>query len=143
MRMERHEIDIDNFIKGKIEGLHPRKFVVEPLPDFAGRTMDKIYRLEGRRRFLTLYGLAALWALGPLALRQLWLLIRNDYFAAARLPFGSIIVEVYHFSLSWVGAFLFLAVGIFVSLLFIFKLRRSGYNSPISPALHSYGRSIR
>lgn len=128
MRMERHEIDIDNFIKGKIEGLHPRKFIVEPSLNFAGRTMDKIYRLEGRRRLLALYGLAALWALGPSALRQLWLLIRHDYFSAAHLPFSSIIVGGYQFFLSLAGAFLLLAVGIFISLLFVFKSRNSKSN---------------
>ncbi len=134
MKMEREEIDIDNFIKEKIGDLYPRRFVIEPSQDFAERTMNKICCLEGRRHFLTLYGVAALLALGPLALRQLWLLIRNDYFAANSLPFGSIIITTYQVLLSWVGAFLLLAMGVLVSLLFILKLRRSDYPSSIKTA---------
>jgi len=133
--MEREEIDIDNFIKGKIGGLYPREFAVEPSPDFAKRTMGKIYHLENRRRFLTLYGVAMFWALGPLALRQLWLLIRNDYFSASRFPLGHLIVPVYQFFIfSYYGVFLLLAAGVLASLFFILKLRRNGVSSPIKTA---------
>lgn len=124
MRIEQNDIDIDNFIKERINNRRFQQPTIEPSPDFSRRTMDKIYRLEWRRRFLTLYGLAVPWALGPLALRQLWLLIRNDYFSASRFPFGNTIVGAYHLFLSLTGTFLLLAVGIFASLLFIFKLRR-------------------
>lgn len=128
--MERHEIDIDNFIKERIKGFYPQKFVIEPTPDFAKQTMNRIYRLGRRRQFLVLYSLAALWALGPLLLRQVWLLIRNDYFEAANLPFGSITVTIYQFFLSWAGAILLLAAGILASVFFALKLRRSGFGLP-------------
>lgn len=131
MRLEQNDIDIDNFIKEKIGSRRSRRLIVEPSPDFSRRTMDGIYRLEKRRRLLALYGWAALWALGPLALRQGWLLIRNDYFAAGRLPFSGLIIVVYQFFLSWVGALLLLAMGVFASLLFVFKLRHGSYYSPI------------
>lgn len=127
MRIEQNDIDIDNFIKGRINSRRFQRLTIEPSPGFSRQTMDRIYRLEKHRRFLTLYGLAALWALGPLALRQLWLLIRNDYFSASHLPFSSMIVEAYHLFLSLTGAFLLLAAGIFVSLLFVFKLRRGDH----------------
>lgn len=133
MKMEREDINIDNFIREKINGFRPQGFAIEPTPDFAKRTMGKIRYLESRRCFLTLYGGAILWALGPLALRQLWLLIRNDYFAAAYLPFSSVIILVYRFFLSWGGTFLLLAMGIFASLFFVLKLRR-GYNSFVKTA---------
>lgn len=129
MKMERHEIDIDNFIKEKIRGFYPRKFAVEPAPDFAERTMTRICHLEERRRFAVLCGWASLWAFGPLVLRELWLLIRRDYFAAGHLPFSSIIISVYQFFLSWAGALLLLAMGISVSLWFVLKLHRSDFHS--------------
>ncbi len=131
MKMERHEIDIDNFIKEKVRGLRPQRFAVEPAPDFTKRTMDKIYRLEKHRRLT--YGLVVLWALSPLTLRQLWLLIRNDYFRATNLPFGGMIVGVYQFFLSGAGAFLLLIGGLFVSLLFIFKLRHGNFPLLLKP----------
>lgn len=129
MELEQNDIDIDNFIKEKINNRHFQRLIIKPSPDFSQRVMDRIYRLEGRRRFSTLYGLAILWALGPLALRQLWLLIRHDYFSASRLPFGNMIVGAYHLFLSFTGTFLLLGVGIFASLLFIFKLRRGELDS--------------
>jgi hypothetical protein len=83
--------------------------------------MRKILRLERQRYFRILYGWATVLAFGPLVLRQLWLWIRNDYFSASHLPFGSFVVPVYHFFISPYGIFLLLAVGISVSLRFILK----------------------
>jgi hypothetical protein len=131
MKMERHEIDLDNFIKERIRGFRSQKFAVEPTPDFTKRTMSEIYRLEKSRRLT--YGLLVLWTLSPLTLRQFWFLIRNDYFRAANLPFGDTVVGVYQFFLSWAGVFLLLAGGVVVSFLFVLKLRRGGLDLPPKP----------
>jgi hypothetical protein len=132
MKIDQSDIDIDNFIKEKINSRHFRQLIVEPSPDFGQRTMDRIYRLEWRKRVT--WGLVILWIFSPLTLRQLWLLVRNDYFSASRLPFGNTIVGAYYLFLSLKGEFLLLAMGIFVSLLFVFKLRRDELSSsPDSP----------
>ena len=129
--MEREDIDIDNFIREKLGGLYPRRFIVEPSPDFAKRTMGKIHHLEGHRRLLTLYGLTVLWVLGPLALRQLWLWIRNDYFSASNFPLGYFVVSTYHFFISSYGMFLLFAVGVLVSSWFVLRFRRGEYGAVI------------
>ncbi len=131
MKMEREDIDIDNFIREKIETLQPRGFSVEPTPDFCRRVMKRILGLEKRKCFYTLYGWAAILALGPLALRQLWLWIRNDYFSASNFPLGYFVVPIYHFLISSYGMFLFVAVGIVVSLWFVLRTRHSEYGAVI------------
>ncbi len=129
MKMEREDIDIDNFIREKIETLQPRGFSVEPTPDFCRRVMKRILGLEKRKCFYTLYGWAAILALGPLALRQLWLWIRNDYFSASNFPLGDFIVPIYHFFVSSYGMFLFFVAGILVSLWFVLRTRHGEYGA--------------
>ncbi len=131
MKMEREDIDIDNFIREKIETLRPREFFVESTPDFCRRVMKRILGLEKRKCFYALYGWAAILALGPLALRQLWLWIRNDYFSASNFPLGYFVVPVYSFIISFYGMFLFVAVGIVVSLWFVLRTRHSEYGAVI------------
>lgn len=132
MRMEREDIDIDNFIREKLNGFRPRDFAIEPTPNFTKRAMGKIYRLERRRRLWGMfYGLIALWIFSPLTVRQLWLWIRNDYFSASNFPLGYFIVPIYHFLISSYGMFLLFAVGISVSLWFVLRARRGGYGAVI------------
>ncbi|MEK7154404.1 MAG: hypothetical protein AAB792_02515 [Patescibacteria group bacterium] len=134
MKMEREDIDIDNFIRGKIENLRLRELSIEPSPDFSRRVTKTILRLERRRCFYVLYGGVAIFALGPLVLRQLWLWIRNDYFSASNFPLGYFIVPIYRFLISSSGMFLLFAVGISVSLWFVFKFRRGEYGAVIKTA---------
>jgi len=129
--MEKHEIDLDNFIKERIRGLYPQKFDVEPTPGFSQMLMKRILSLEKRKYFYALYGWAVILALGPLALRQLWLWIRNDYFSASNFPLGDFVVPIYHFLISSYGMFLLFAVGILVSLWFVLRSRRGEYGSAI------------
>lgn len=129
MKIEREDIDIDNFIREKIKTLRPREFSVEPTPDFCRRVMRRILGLEKRKCFYALYGWAAVLALGPLALRQLWLWIRNDYFSASNSPLGYFVVPIYHFLISSYGMFLFFAVGILVSSWFVLRSRRGEYGA--------------
>jgi len=129
MELEQSDIDIDNFIKEKINSRYFRQSVIEPSPDFNQRTIERIYRIKKRQEFLILCEQTALLTFGPLGLRQLWLLVRNDYFAAARLPFGDLIVKAYQIFLSWTGVFLLLAIGIGASFFVIFKSRRNELNS--------------
>jgi hypothetical protein len=129
MKIDQSDVDIDNFIKEKINSLYFRQSTIEPSPDFSQRTMSKIYSLKKRRDFLILCEQAALCAFSPLALRQLWLLVRNDYFAAAHLPLGNILVKAYQVFLSWTGVFLLLAIGISASFFVVFRSRRNELNS--------------
>jgi hypothetical protein len=129
MKMDQSDIDIDNFIKEKINSRYFRQSTIEPSPDFSQRTMNKIYSLKKRREFLIVCEEAVLWTFSPLALRQLWLLVRNDYFAAAHLPFGNLIVKTYQIFLSWAGIFLLLAIGVGTSFFVVFKSRRNELNS--------------
>ncbi len=123
--MEREDIDLDNFIREKIETLQPRGFSVEPTPDFCRRVMRRILSLEKRKCFYVLYGWAAILALGPLALRQLWLWIRNDYFSASNFPLGNLIVPTYHFVISFSGNLLLIAFGISFSVFFVLRTRHN------------------
>lgn len=131
MKMEREDIDIDNFIREKINGFNPRGFAVKPTPDFSRRAMKAILRLEKRKCFYVLYSGAAVFALGPLALRQLWLWIRNDYFSASSFPLGYFVVPIYQFLISSYGMFLLFAVGVLISSRFILRARRSEYGAVI------------
>ena len=129
MELEQSDIDIDNFIKEKINSRYFRQSVIEPSPDFNQRTIERIYRIKKRQEFLILCEQTILLTFGPLSLRQLWLLVRNDYFAAARLPFGNLIVKAYQIFLSWTGVFLLLAIGIGASFFVIFKSHRNELSS--------------
>jgi hypothetical protein len=132
MKMEREDIDIDNFIRERINGFRPQSFGIEPTPDFAKRAMGKIYRLERRRHLWAMfYGLTALWIFSPLTVRQLWLWIRNDYFSASNFPLGDFVVPIYHFLISSYGIFLLLAAGILVSSWFVLRSRRGEYGGAI------------
>lgn len=120
-----NEEKIDNFIRSKLAQPEMRHYI-QPSADFATKIMRQIGILERRKRW-TAYLAAVLLSLTPLAVREIWLLIRGDYFSVGSLPLGQLIVGAYSFFLSPAALYVLLALGILAFLLRANKLRR-GYN---------------
>ena len=120
--MTKHETDLDNLIKSKIDALKPRYFI-EPSAGFTHRVMSNIKILERRRRWMG-YLAAVVLSMVPLAAREVWMLVRGDYFSASGLPLGSLIIGAYKFFLSPAALYILLAFGILAFLLRANKLRR-------------------
>src|SRR3989344_8683706 len=123
--MTKHETDLDNLIKSKIAGLKPRYFI-EPSAGFTHRVMSNIKVLERRRRWMG-YLAAVVLSMVPLAVREVWMLIRGDYFSASSLPMGRLIVGTYGFFLSPAALYILIALSVLAFLFRANKLRR-GYN---------------
>ncbi|MBI2669758.1 MAG: hypothetical protein HYX20_01245 [Candidatus Yanofskybacteria bacterium] len=120
--MTKQETELDNLIKSKVAGLKPRYFI-EPSVDFTRRVMNGIKVLERHRRWMG-YFAAVVLSMTPLAVREIWMFVRGDYFSASSLPLGNLIIGVYKFFLSPAALYILLALGILAFLLRANKLRR-------------------
>lgn len=120
--MNQTEIDLDNLIRSKIVGLRSR-YYIEPSADFTHRVMSGIKALERRRRWMG-YLVAVVLSMVPLAFREIWMMVRGDYFSASSLPMGRLIIGAYQFFLSPAALYILLALGILAFLLRANKLRR-------------------
>lgn len=125
MTIDQNDIDIDNFIKEKINSRRFGDLTIEPSPDFAERTIGKICRIEKRRCTFIRHGSITLAALAPLVLKQSWLFIRNDYFSLSSFPLGNLVVPTYRFVISFSGSLLLIAVGISFSTFFVLRTRHN------------------
>lgn len=121
--MTKYETELDNLIKSKITGLKPR-YHIEPSADFTHRVMSGIKVLERRRRWME-YLAAVVLSMIPLAVREIWMIVRGDYFSASSLPLGGLIVGAYKFFLSPAALYILLALGVLAFLLRANKLRRN------------------
>ena len=127
--MKHREEQLDDFIRSRIQNLNRIKYKIEPSADFTHRVMSNIKILERRRRWMG-YLAAIVLSMIPLAAREVWMLIRGDYFSASSLPLGGLIIGAYKFFLSPATLYILLALGILAFLLRANKLRRNfNYNS--------------
>lgn len=129
MHKSKKEEQLDELIRSKLRSFHKPKFYIEPSADFTHRVMTSIKVLERRKRWMAYLG-AIVLSMIPLAGREVWMLVRGDYFSASSLPMGHLIVGAYRFFLSPAALYILLALAILAFLLRANKLRRDyGYNS--------------
>ena len=123
------EEQLDNFIRSKLAMPGTARHHIQPAADFTSKVMRQVGLMERRRRWIG-YLLAVVLSLTPLAVREIWILIRGDYFSVSSLPMGRLIVGAYSFFLSPAALYILLALGILAFLLRANKLRRNyNYNS--------------
>lgn len=126
--MRYNEEQIDNFIRSKLMQPDSQHYV-QPSANFTSRIMRQIGIIERRKRWMA-YLAASLLSLAPLAIREIWLLIRGDYFSVSTLPMGRLIVGAYNFFLSPAALYILLALGVLAFLFRANRLRRNyNYNS--------------
>ena len=51
-------------------------------------------------------------ALTPFVIREIWMLIRNDYFSVMNWPLGALIYETYHWLMTPAGFYSLLIIGL-------------------------------
>lgn len=126
--MDKIDIEVDNFIKSKIQNFYDADRGIQPSADFVNRTMKQIRKFEKKRRFwIQVWAVVA--SLAPFVIRETWMLVRGDYFAVSGVPFvGRWIAAAYQLFLSPIGLYFLLFGGIIASAVYIFKFRK-GYNS--------------
>lgn len=122
------EEQIDNFIRSRLAA-PPIGHHIQPSVDFTARLMRQISLLERRKRWLA-YLAAVLLSLTPLAAREVWLLIRGDYFSVGSLPMSQLIVGAYRFFLSPAALYILLALGVLAFLFRASRLRRNWGSLP-------------
>lgn len=123
--MKYNEEQLDNFIRSKLARLEVVHYI-QPSVNFTSKVMRQIGLVERRRRWMG-YLAAVLLSLAPLAVREVWLLVRGDYFSVGSLPMGRLIAGAYNFFLSPAALYILLALGVLAFLLRANKLRRD-YN---------------
>lgn len=116
---------IDNFIRSKLVRPDVRHYI-QPSADFTSKVMRQVGLLERRRRW-SAYLAAVLLSLAPLAVREVWMFVRGDYFSASSLPMGQLVVGAYHFFMSPAALYILLALGVLAFLFRANRLRRN-YN---------------
>ena len=127
----KHDSDeqLDNFIRSRLAMPGMARHHIQPSVDFTSKVMRQVGLIERRRRWMG-YLLAVVLSLVPLAVREIWILIRGDYFSVSSLPMGQLIAGAYNFFLSPAALYILLALGILAFLLRANKLRRGlNYNS--------------
>ncbi|OGN04529.1 MAG: hypothetical protein A2831_00715 [Candidatus Yanofskybacteria bacterium RIFCSPHIGHO2_01_FULL_44_17] len=124
--MNYNDEQLDNFIRSKLAKPDISWGHIRPSADFTARVMRQVGLLERRKRWAA-YLIAILLSLAPLAVREVWMLVRGDYFSASTLPMGRLIVGTYGFFLSPAALYILIALSVLAFLFRANKLRR-GYN---------------
>lgn len=122
--MKSSEEQLDDLIRSKLHSLNEPKYHIEPSVDFTRRVMLQVGLINRRQRWAG-YLLAVVLSLAPLAVREIWMLVRGDYFSASSLPLGQLVVGAYQFFLSPAALYILLALGVLAFLFRASKLRRN------------------
>ena len=69
--------------------------------------------------------MAVVLSLAPLAVREIWMIIRGDYFSASSLPMSGFIIRAYDFFLSPAALYILLALGVLAFLVRASRLKRN------------------
>jgi hypothetical protein len=96
---------------------------IKPSSDFADKVMVQVAELEKQSKFWD----NLVWVIlifSPLLIREVWLLIRHDYFSVGSLPFKDLILSIYNFFVSGLAFNIFLFAGIFFATVYIIFSRR-------------------
>ncbi len=131
--MEQSDIDLDNFIKSRLQGTRTPEAGIEPSPDFTVRIMARVMRVE-RRRSIERDAFAVGISVMPLALHQGWwhLARGRDYFSVSSLPMGEYLVGAYQIFFSSIGLALLAVVGVLMFASYFKKFRRVPHFSKIA-----------
>lgn len=108
---EQAEIKLDQYISRRVQHTRPVSMTIRPPRDFAERVLTQAKQLEQRRSWLIRIGIG-FWAVGPITIRQLWMLVRADYFSLSSLPLGDWLVRSYGAALSPLAMYLLIASGV-------------------------------
>lgn len=99
-----------------------RKHQIEPSRDFAERTLLKIARIDEQKKIIS-HSLALALIFSPFLIRQIWLMVRQDYFSISNLPFAGTVASAYGFFLSALAFYLFLAAGVVGATFYLFSAK--------------------
>ena len=95
--------------------MHQNQYTLEPAQGFVQRVMGEATRVEQQRRTRINIWFGVL-ALAPFAVRELWFLVRHDFFSVSSFPFGNTLTSVYQAFLSSITAYAFVAGGILLAI---------------------------
>src|SRR3989344_423733 len=132
------ERKLDKYIGRQVRGTVPPLYSIRPSRDFSARTLATITDYAQRRHRLTLVGLTLL-AVSPIVLRQLWLILRQDYFSVAQWPLGNFLTWSYTlFVISSLALYLAIVSGTVTAGTFYYlrshRLRYGEHNEAGEPA---------
>jgi len=108
---EQADIKLDQYISRHVQYSRPVSMSIRPPHDFTERVITQARQLEQRRSWLIRIGIG-FWAVGPITLRELWMLMRADYFSLSSFPMGDWLVRSYGAVLSPLAMYLLIASGV-------------------------------
>jgi hypothetical protein len=88
--------------------------------EFTRSTMMKIHSTRKQRRIIAYVGTTGV-ALGPLAMRKVWFLMRGDYFSISAWPMSHSIAQAYSAFLSPLTGYVCVGFGLCILTLFVIK----------------------
>ncbi len=106
---------IDHYLRAELQSLHLQTHVIQPSLGFTKKVMGHATQVEQQRRArINIW--FAMTALAPYALRQVWSLMRGNYFSLSSMPFGHYLVPVYHDFMSPLAIYVLLGAGVLLAL---------------------------
>lgn len=87
---------------------------IEPSSGFVQRVMGEAERVEQHRRTRINIWFGVL-ALAPFAIRELWFLVRSDFFAVSKFPFSTLLTQIYQVFLSPLTAYALVIGGLLLA----------------------------
>ncbi len=118
------EEKLDDLIRAKIGVLAKTRYLIEPSAGFTGKVMARINHINRKRRWAG-YLLTVFISMAPLAIREIWMLMRGNYFSVSSWPMGRFIVEMYRFFVSPAALYVLFTLGVLAFILRANKLRRN------------------
>jgi len=88
-----------------------RDNLIEPTAGFKAKVMAGVTQYE-RRRDAVIKRWVVILAATPFVLRQIWLLVRHDYFSASSMPFSELLINTYHAFLTPLAMYGFMGLAI-------------------------------
>lgn len=110
--------NVDEYIRDKMHYFSPQHHSIEPHAEFTGRVMNQILLVERQHR-IRMNVLFCVVALGPIALREIWFFIRNDFISVTELPLGHMVSQVYNAFLSPMTTYAFMAGGLLLAVFIV------------------------
>lgn len=119
----KREKELDKYLKATAQELLMTKYQISPSRNFREETMQKI--IDDDRRRKKIYDICfGVFIFTPLLTKQIWLLIRHDYFSLAHWPMAEIFMKTYWIFLSNLTTYFLIGLSVLILAIYFWGSRR-------------------
>lgn len=110
-----HEIELDRYIRSGILSSRSDAYTLEPTRLFTENVITSVQKIE-KQKNVKLTVLFAFITLAPFSIREIWFLVRHNYFSVSEFPLSGIITDVYKLFLTSAATYVFIGGGFLLAL---------------------------